>query len=218
MKAHFEIEQRTPEWHAIRWGKVGGTRAKGLLGKSGTLTRDILSEQLEEYDQTAEDSGFTNQAMQRGIDLEPHAREYLSATIGVELLDCGWIQGDNPLIGISPDGISADYTVMCEMKCPQKEAYTELLMTDEIDTDYLCQIIHAFLVNEKLERHYFIAYRPESIKHAFIKEFTKDSMVDLGTKAKPVTKTVSQWVEFAKIALNQLELDLKMYHEKINTI
>jgi hypothetical protein len=43
-------------------------------------------------------------------------------------------------------------------------------------------------------------------------------MVDLGTKAKPVTKTVSQWVEVAKIALNQLELDLKKYHEKINQI
>ena len=48
MVVYKEIEQRTESWHEFRWGKVGGTRAKGLFVKSDTLMLDVLSEITED--------------------------------------------------------------------------------------------------------------------------------------------------------------------------
>ena len=31
MKYYFDIEQRTTEWFAMKWGKVGGTKAISLF-------------------------------------------------------------------------------------------------------------------------------------------------------------------------------------------
>lgn len=216
---HYEIEQRTPEWYAIRWGLITGTRSKGLLGKSSTLLRDILSEKLEEYDPTSDDP-FTNHHMQRGLDMEPHARHYLSQYIGIELKECGFIQSEkHPLLGISPDGVSECETVQCEIKCLSKEQHTELLRpSGTIDTDHLCQIVHAFAVNSKLKSMWFIAYRPESMKNAFIREFTLDTVVDLGTKSKPNTKTIREWVAFELETLEQFEKDLKTEYDAITGI
>lgn len=219
MILHWDIEQRTPEWHAIRWGKVTGTRSEGLLGKSGTLLRDILSEQLEEYDPTAEDEGYTSPAMQRGLDLEPHARAWLSERIGIELLECGFISSTtHPLLGISPDGVSKVGVVMCEMKNPGKEAHTQMLMDNFVDKKYLPQIIHAFATNELLETHYFLSYRPESMKNAFVQEFTLETVVDLGTKAKPVLKTIAEWVAIEYTNLGTLEKELKEKFDQITGI
>ena len=136
--------------------------------------------------------------MQRGNELEPFAREYISTYVGVEFLETGWLQSEeNELLGVSPDGITEDYKQSCEIKCLGRKAHYDILIENEIPLDKIPQCIHYFTVNPDLEKHYFIAFRPEAPKH-FIKELTRDSIVNIGTKAKPIKKTISECVEIAR--------------------
>jgi len=208
MIAHKEIEQGSEEWHSIKWGKIGGTLAKGLFIKSDTLLIDILSQRLEGFDFI---ESFTSDAMDRGNELEPEAREYLNQYTGLTLEEYGWLQSDeNELLGISPDGMISDETVACEIKCFGRKKHMEILLSQEIPLENIPQCIHYFTVNPKLEKLYFIAYRPEAPKH-FIKELTRESMLNFGTKYKPVLESIE---EATKVSLREANTLLTKINEK----
>lgn len=208
MIAYKEIEQGSEEWHAIKWGKIGGTLAKGLFVKSDTLLIDILSQRLEEFDFI---ESFTSDAMERGNELEPGAREYLNQYTGLTFEEYGWLQSEeNELLGISPDGMISDETIACEIKCFGRKKHMEVLLTQEIPLENIPQCIHYFTINPKLEKLYFIAYRPESPKH-FIKELTRESMLNFGTKSKPVLESIEEAI---KVSLREANTLLTKINEK----
>jgi hypothetical protein len=187
---HKEILQLTPEWAEIRWGKIGGTLSDGLLIKSDTLLIDILSQRLEYFEMS---DSFSNFHTERGLELEPFAVEFLEQKTGVKFGSTGWLQcEENELLGISPDGITEDETIQCEIKCLSRKEHLKILLADEIPSDKINQLVHAFLVNPKLEELHFFCYRPESVKH-FHKILGRSSTVNLGTKAKPINNTIDDW-------------------------
>jgi len=216
MKVHFEIEQGSLDWFLLKHGKVGGTRAKSLYIKSDTLFYELLAEQTERYDEDNEDDGYTSDAMERGKYLEPQARLELNRYTGLEFLECGWIQSDHELLGISPDGITADLTAQCEIKCLGAKAHLRVCITNEIPLEHIPQCVHAFTVNSRLERLYFLAYRPESPKPMFVKFLTRDSEVNIGTNARPVIKTVAECLELSKKEANSLDAELKKTINNLN--
>lgn len=231
---HKEIEQGTIEWHEIKYRKIGGTLASGLFIKSDTLLHDLVGQYLEDFEPSEE--SFKNEDMDRGNDLEPFARKYISRYANVEFLETGWLQcEENKLLGISPDGLTEDEITGCEIKCLSRKAHTNLLITKKIDKEKLCQIIHYFTVNPKLKKLYFIAFRPESIK-PFIQEFTRESKIDLGFTfekeieqigklGKPIKpkivkepdlKTITQWVEIAKTEAQKIEKEIEEIINNLN--
>lgn len=221
--AHFELEQGTHEWHEIRWGKIGGVLAKSLLGKPETLINEIGSCLLEPFE--LEEDGFINAAMQRGIDLEPIARQEMAKYISghldreIELFPCGWLQNTTiPIIGISPDGITKDLTIQIETKCPGKNKHAATLYGGVIPDDNIDQCLHAFTVNPILERCYFGSFRPECDYPLFVRCLTRESIVDLGTKAKPVNKPVSEWVAILQAAAILVQENVKVYNENLKRI
>ena len=232
MKRFDEIEQGSEEWFNIKWRKIGGTLSKGLFIKSDTLLNDMVGQYLEEYEPT---EGFSSFDMEYGKENEPFALEYLEQYTGLKFTKTGWLQSDdNALLGISPDGITADNKVACEIKCLQRIAHTEILRTQEIPTEKMFQLLHYFTVNPDLEELYFISFRPQS-KH-FIKKLTRDCVIDLGRKKDveievigkkgtpikpkiekhPDLKTVKEWVEIAKAEANTLLEQIKNEVEKVN--
>ena len=202
MKIRYDIEQRTEPWLIIKHGTIGGTRS-GASTK--TLLPEIVAELTEPYYNS---EGFTSSAMQRGIDLEPLARETLEAELFIRFKECGWIQAeDNDLLGISPDGISEDETIMCEIKCPSAKKHMEQVLSKDILPEYIDQLIHAFVVNDKLEKHYFCSFRPENTKKPlWYRELTLDSMVNVGTLARPVMGTIKDEVAKRKEAWKQFRV------------
>lgn len=208
MIAHYDIEQGTEEWYKIRWGKVSGTRAKGLFTDTDTLLLTMLAEITEEFEL---EDGYTSDDMQRGKDLEPVARRALSAYIKTDLIEAGWLQSiEHPLLGISIDGISKDETITAEIKCPAAKKHLETVLGDIIPLEHIHQCLHAFSVNPRLETHYFCSYRPEQkYKSIFVKSITRDSIVNIGTKAKPISISVSEYVEksHAKIVALQEQIN-----------
>lgn len=207
------IKQKSLEWFELKWGKIGGTLSKGLFVKSDTLFIDILSQKLEEFEPS---DSFENEHTQRGNDLEPFAIEYLEKYTGLKFNSVGWIQSEkNELLGISPDGITDDLKIACETKCFARKKHTEILIKNDIPLDNIYQLVHYFTVNPKLEKLYFCAFRPESVKN-FVKELTLESEVNIGTKARPNIMTIEAVrdysLEFADELLkriNKTKEDLK---------
>jgi len=205
-----DIIQQTIEWHEVKHAKIGGTLSKGLFTKGDDLFFKILSERIEPFDPDEIEDFFENKAMQRGNDLEPLGLEYLEEYTGLKFNSTGWLQSEeNELIGISPDGITEDLKILAEIKCPGAKKHTETIYNNCIPNDNLNQVLHSFIANKNQEKHYFISFRPESPKH-FIKETTLDSIINLGTKARPDLKTVKEWRD---IGINKADELLKRIKE-----
>ena len=211
----INIEQGSEDWHLYRYAKIGGTRSSGLFVKSDTLLIEILSELSEEFDLH---ENYQSYDMIMGKEREPEARKALNAYLGIELKEVGWLQcEENEYLGISPDGITECETISAEIKCPNSKKHLSTIRANEIPIDNIHQCLHYFTVNPKLEKHYFCSYRPENIyKPIFVKELTRDSIVNLGTKAKPVLKTISEWVLIAKLRAKELQEQIKTELNNLN--
>jgi hypothetical protein len=176
---------------------------------------EVLSEILEDYEPT---DGYISFAMQEGIDREPFALEALEKELFIEFKQVGICQNSAiPILYISPDGITEDETIQVEIKCPGAKKHTETILADEIPNDNIHQVLHAFTVNPKLEQMYFVSYRWENkIKPLWYKMLTKESEINLGTKAKPVIKTVLEWVAIARQNAEDLNKEINENLSKLN--
>ena len=201
------ILQGTADWLELRHGKITGTASKGLFIKSDTLLIDLISQHIEDWE--LEDS-YSSADMVRGTELEPYAREAISDELFISFKEIGFIQNASiPILGISPDGLSEDDTIGLEIKCPKAKKHTETILSNEIPSDNIYQVLHYFTVNPKLETMYFVSYRPESkVKPLWYKSLTRDSEINLGTKVKPNIKTIAEWVEIATNAAEEINNEL----------
>lgn len=233
MKRHDKLEQKSIEWFEMKWGKIGGTASSGLFVKSDTLLIDMLSQRIEEFEPEQE---WSNSHTERGNELEPFALKYLNSYTGLKFGSSGWLQSEeNELLGLSPDGITDDDTIACEIKCFGRKNHLQVLLDNEIPKENTYQCIHYFTVNPKLEKLIFLCFRPESKKH-FLKEITLDSTIDIGlkkkieieqfgvkgNKIKPKIKTVEdiktvrELVAMAKESANELLEDMKQKEIELN--
>ncbi|HOS56988.1 MAG TPA: YqaJ viral recombinase family protein [Spirochaetota bacterium] len=207
MKIFKDIEQGSEDWHRIKWGKIGGTRASGLFVKSDNLLLELLSEITEEFQ--LDDDGFISPAMLRGQDLEPLALSEASEYIGINFESVGWLEReDNPLLGISPDGLSECERFSIEIKCPESKKHIKTILLNDVPDDNIDQCVHYFTVNDKLEAHYFVSFRPEAIKKIFVKKLTRESFVNIGTKAKPIMKSINEVVAMSKLEADLLQKEI----------
>lgn len=214
MKAHFEIIQGTAEWHAIRYGKIGGTLCSSLLVKSDTLLKNVGSCYTEEY--VPSDDDYVNSDMQRGIELEPYARRELSAYTKLSFIECGWLQSLKcDLMGISPDGVTSDLKHHAEIKCPTKEKHFENCYNDRIPDDNIYQCLQSFAVNPGLISVFFCSYRPENVKPLFVKELCRDDVIEITVNRKKETGTVISFAERMMAAAIELDKTIKQKVELI---
>ena len=106
MYIDYKLKQGSEEWHELKNAKIGGTRAKSVQVKKSITEAVIFDEVMSERNTFFNyEEGFTSEAMQRGIDLEPLAIEEVTKETGIIFKDAGWI-GRNDYHGHSPDGIS----------------------------------------------------------------------------------------------------------------
>lgn len=209
MKIYSNIEQRSPEWFELKYRRIGGTRSKGLTENPETLLIELIGEFGEDYVEQEEE--FISDSMLDGIIKEPEARAALNAYTGHTFVEVGWVQSDIELLGISPDGVTADGKRMCEIKCPQTKRHVDTCLKNEIPLDNLDQCIHYFTVNEKLEELYFLSYRPEfNPKPMFIKVLTLGSLVNVGTEKRPVLKEIAEVVAMKRKAAKFIETQIPL--------
>jgi putative phage-type endonuclease len=142
--ASAPMEQRSADWFATRCGKVTASRIGDLMAKTKTglgATRANYHAQLvaERLTQSVE-QGFSNAAMQWGVEQEANARTCYEFDRGVTVQEIAFI--DHPKIvmsGASPDGIIG-LDGMVEIKCPGTAKHINTLTGAAIDGGYIKQM------------------------------------------------------------------------------
>lgn len=140
-----ELIQGSPEWHAERCGKVTASRVSDVIAKTksgwGASRKNYLAELVAERLTGKPAEGFTNAAIQWGIDTEPKARAAYEFFLDVTVQKIGFV--NHPTIkmsGASPDGfVGADG--MVEIKCPLTSTHIETLLLDRIPEKYVTQML-----------------------------------------------------------------------------
>ena len=110
------VQQRTPEWHAQRAGRITGSRVGAILGLSPwQKPDDVLRAMVREY-HGAESEFAGNPATDWGNRHETRALLCFMRETGLQVEQCGFFAyGDR--MGASPDGLTSDGGVL-ELKAP----------------------------------------------------------------------------------------------------
>lgn len=133
----IRLEQGSPEWHALRKTKITATDAVVIMGASPWKTRtQLYNEKLSPTEELT-----TNERMQRGIDLEPVARDLFNLTTGNKMVPKvavkGWAMA-------SLDGMN-DWDEVLEIKCPGEKAHATAL-SGKVPDYYYPQLQHQMYV------------------------------------------------------------------------
>lgn len=108
-----EVEQRSPEWFDLRLGLVTASALSAVMASSEEqrMRTKLLHHLAAERLLGVPSESFSNEAMDRGIALEPKALEHYAFTRGVELQRTGFVRrtmrrvtGDL-VVGCSPDAL-----------------------------------------------------------------------------------------------------------------
>jgi hypothetical protein len=140
-----DVEQRSPEWAALRLGRLCGSRAHDMMAtisKGEAAGRRNLRAQLvlERVTGRSQERGYVSQAMQNGIDREAEALALYEAQTGSIVVPVGFVTHDTLQAGCSPDGIVYDWQGGVEVKSPIEATHFEFVRTGKIPSDYLHQI------------------------------------------------------------------------------
>lgn len=131
------MDQRTPEWHAMRRNKIGASDAPVIMKKSPWKTPyQLWQEKLELVD-----GQTTNSAMQRGNDLEPVAKQALEAKLGMPLGPQIRLATARSWMMASLDAVSFDERTVAEIKCPGKADH-ETALAGHVPEKYYPQLQH----------------------------------------------------------------------------
>ena len=157
----LELEQRTPEWFLARLGIPTASSFSKLMTASlqPSTQAEVYQNQLvaEWYTGTPEYT-YVNEAMQRGIDLEPTAVEAYEFATDKEVDRVGFIYKDEGgLVGCSPDGLCGDTGV--EIKCPLPSTHVAYLLAGGLPAAYTAQVQGSMYVSG-LGKWDFVSYCP----------------------------------------------------------
>jgi len=148
------VEQRSEAWYEARTGRITGTRFKDLMAKPTTKAyQDLISDLVGEIITGEVEESYSNAIMERGVELEPEARNAYQEFKDVNVTEVGFIQMDensefSEWVGISPDGLIVEQTNvdeykevgMVEIKCPLRKTHLNYLIRGKLPAEYRHQV------------------------------------------------------------------------------
>ncbi len=145
MKIHT-CEQRTPEWFALRAGKLTGSVAKDMLAKTKSgeaaarrnLRYKLVAERLSG---TPQANGFVNAAMEWGNTHELEAVNAYEAMTGAIVQPIGFCEHDEFMAGTSPDGFIGSDGIL-SIKCPETATHVRYLREQSEPSEHWAQNTH----------------------------------------------------------------------------
>jgi len=140
----LDCEQGTEEWMQARIKVVSASNFKKVVTSKGEP-----SKQAEQYAcQLAgqiisgkQDETYSSSAMERGIEMEAEAVEFLEFTQDIKTQKVGFVYKDeDKRIGCSPDRLIEGEKGLVEVKCPLVHTQVKYLMKGEFPTEYFQQV------------------------------------------------------------------------------
>lgn len=157
-----DVVQRSQEWHALRLGRVCGSRAADMLamkipdaftptGKPSKAKPTELAGRrklraqlvLERLTGKTQERNFTSQAIQDGIEREADALSLYEQISDRPVYKVGFVSHDVLMAGVSPDGQVGGFEGVVEAKCPEAATHMEYLLTGKVPGDYYKQCLHS---------------------------------------------------------------------------
>ena len=139
------IIQGSPEWFALRVGKVTASRVADVIAKTktgwGASRANYMAELIAERLTGEPAEKYTNAAMAWGTEKEPDARAAYEFFRDAHVVEVAFI--DHPVIGMtgaSPDGFVGDHGLV-EIKCPNTATHLDTLLSQSIPGRYVTQML-----------------------------------------------------------------------------
>lgn len=197
------IEQGSPEWHAMRCGKVTASRIADMLAKTKTgwgasranYKAQLVAERLTGI--VAE--GYTNAAMEWGKEKEAEARAAYGFYTNEPVELVSFVNHPvMPMAGASPDALVGAGGLV-EIKCPNTSTHIETLLGGSVPGKYEFQMQWQMACTDRGWCD-FVSYDPRMPEdmRLFVKRLERDeeaiAMIERETRAflAEIDETVSQ--------------------------
>ena len=160
-----DVAQRTPEWQALRVGRLCGSRVKHMLAtvsKGEAAGRRNLRVQLvlERLTGRSHERDFENQPMRDGVAREEDALFQYEALTGKSCRTVGFVTHDTLMAGWSPDGVIGEFEGAVEAKCPIPATHLDYWETKVVPLEYRRQCVHAMWIAD-LKFVDFLSFNPD---------------------------------------------------------
>lgn len=160
MQVITDFEQGSEEWHEFRRGKISGTRLGEVYSPRGTRKIGFYETIAERLALDPDDEN----RMERGLRLEQEAVDLFCKVKKKKVERPAVCVSDlNPNIIQSPDGLikkGGKYVEAVEVKCISPARHIQAVVENEVPKEFESQMIQYFIVNEDLQKLYFVFYDP----------------------------------------------------------
>lgn len=189
----LNLIQGSDDWLLWREGGIGGSDVSVLTGTNPwTKLRDLWNQKTGRVERPDLSDNF---AVQRGLRLEPVAREMYEQQTGEIMPEATYISDTNPRFKASLDGINMEETGIIEIKCPGIKVH-EGCGRGEVPEHYLDQI-HWYLMITGAQWCDFATY------------FEFDGMPDLNIhRVLPDPERNAKAAELAEAFLETMDTDI----------
>lgn len=158
-----DVEQGSQEWKDARVSIPSASVFDKLITSKGDVSKSrqkLLYQLAGEKIIGVKEEGYTNGAMQRGIELEPEARLLFEMMTGLEVKEVGLCYFDERKDrSCSPDGIMEIEQEGLEIKCPELATHVEYLIGNKLPTKYFQQVQGSMYITG-FEKWHFLSYYP----------------------------------------------------------
>ncbi len=176
MQTIKNIDQGSDEWIQLRLGVATASNFDKIItagGKQSTTLEKYALQLATDKMLTTPEPSYKNEAMIRGTELEPLAREtYQEETFNIVeqitmfLSDCG-------NFGYSPDGLVGDDGLI-EIKCPKATTHFQYIIDNKAPADYWQQLQGGLWLSGRKWID-FVSYHPDfKTKQLFIIRVERD--------------------------------------------
>lgn len=155
------FEQGSQEWLQSRLGKPTASNFGKLItptGKPSASAEGYINELVAQRITGEIPEFFKSEAMERGNELEPHAKASYEFTHDIEVVEVGLCLHDDFECGASPDGLIGDDGGI-EIKCPLPHTHVAYLRGGEVPSKYIPQIQGCMWITGR-EWWDFMSYHP----------------------------------------------------------
>lgn len=164
----YNIEQQSKEWHELRKNRIGSSDAASIMG-IGFLTPYKLWRQKIGLDPAPQKTNV----MQRGLDLEPKARELFIELVGYNLKPTVVIHKNDWMMA-SLDGIDEKGENIVEIKCPIKSNDHLIAQQGKVPDRYYPQLQHQLEVCN-LDMSYYFSF--DGLDGVILKVYRNDAYI-----------------------------------------
>lgn len=205
MSTFHDVKQGTEEWLDLRKGRVTGSKMATIManfGKSFGEPAKKLAEEIavERVTGIRQGSTFTNEAMERGTELEPIACEAYEMENMVKVTNGGFFSDGD--IGDSPDGIvKGEKPFPIEIKCPSAPAHFKVIKNGGYDSKYKWQIQHHIKMTDA-DFCDFVSFHPDfpEAKRLYVFRVMRDEVMiaQMGSRLAEFERLVEENLAYLK--------------------